>query len=150
MRYFNSRFVAIFHNSLDPASPFYKEQFESVYIFDFNGFVAWRVYPQFFLLTGAAFVGSLYFNKIPFIKVAMVISILVIAIVGLNLLLAKMIFGNIADAGPFNHVTIPVGKEEASIELPEQVGKIFYYCLSFVLPVILWLLTFTRLREKEF
>jgi len=149
-RVVDSSFVAVFHNSLDPAAPFYKEQYESVYIFDYNGFLAWRVYPFFFLLTGAVFVGSLYFNRIPFIKVAMVICILIIAIVCLNLLLAKIIFGNIADAGPFNHVTIPVGKEEASIELPEQAAKIFYYALSFVLPLILWLLTFTRLREKEF
>ena len=149
-RIIDSSFVALFHNGLDPSSPFYKEQFESVYLFDFNGVIAWKVYSMFFLLTGISFVGSLYFNKIPFIKVAIAICILLIFIVGFNLLLAKMIFGNIVDAGPFNHVTIPVGKEEASIELPGQVGKMFYYSLSYILPVLLWLLAFTRLREKEF
>jgi hypothetical protein len=149
-RIMDSSFVSLFHNSLDPASPFYKEQFESVYIFDFNGTLAWRVYPMFFLLTGASFVGAFYFNKIAFIKVAIVIAILIISVVVLNLLMAKITFGNIVDAGPFNHVTLSVEKEEVSIMMPGAINKIFYYSLSFVLPAILWLLAFTRLREKEF
>lgn len=149
-RIVDSSFVTLFHNSLDPSSPFYKEQYESVFVFSFNGIIAWRVYPLFLLLTGASLVGSLYFNKIPFIKVAIAICILIIFIVGFNLLLAKIFFGNIVDAGPFNHVTILVGKEEASIEMPGSLNKIYYYSLSYILPVILWLMAFTRLREKEF
>ena len=35
-------------------------------------------------------------------------------------------------------------------ELPDVVGKIFTYCIWFVIPGILWILSFTRLREKEF
>jgi len=149
-RIVDSSFVALFHNSLDTASPFYKEQYDSVYIFDFNGVLAWRVYPLFFLLTGMTLVGSLYFNKIAFIKVAISLCILWLGILGINYVIAKILFENMTDAAPFNHVAIAVGKEEASIELPGWTGKIFAYGLGFVLPAILWLLSFTRLREKEF
>lgn len=143
-------FVAIYHNSLDTSSPFYKQQYESVYPFNLNGIVAWKVYPMFLFLTGAMLVGSLYFNKTAFIKVAIALCILFIGIFGLNWLMAKIIFGNINDAAPFNHVTIPVGKEEGSIELPSDIVNIINYSIWYILPSILWLLAFTRLREKEF
>ena len=77
-RVIDSSFVAIYHHSLDPASPFYKQQYESVYLFSLNGFVAWKVYPMFFFLTGAMLVGSLYFNKVAFIKTAIALCILCI------------------------------------------------------------------------
>jgi hypothetical protein len=149
-RIIDSSFVAVFHNSLDTGSPFYKEQYESVYIFDFNGVIAWRVYPLFFLLTGFTFTGSLYFNKIAFIKVAICLCILWLGLLGINYLIARLMFPNVTDAAVFNHVAIAVGKEEASIELPGWAGKTFAYSLGFVLPALLWLLSFTRLREKEF
>ena len=149
-RVMDSSFVALYHNSLDPSSPFYKQQYESVYLFNFNGIIAWKVYPIFFFLTGAMLTGSLYFNKTAFIKVAIGMCILVIGIFGLNWLMAKMLFGNINDAAPFNHVTIPAGKEEGSLELPSAIGNIFNYGFWYVIPAILWLLSFTRLREKEF
>ena len=149
-RLMDSSFVAIYHQRLDPSSLFYKEQYESVYIFDFNGAVAWKVYPSFFLLTGAMLVGSLYFNKIPFIKTAIGICILVIGFVGLNWIVAKAMFGDINDAGLFNYVSIPVGKEDGLIELPENFLHAFYYSQWYIIPAILWLLSFTRLREKEF
>lgn len=146
----DSSFVAIYHNHLDPSSPFYKQQYESVYTFDLNGNVAWKVYPMFFFYTGAMLVGSLYFNKTAFIKTAIAICILLALIVGLNWVFAKIIFGNFDDAAVFNHIVIPVGKEEGTIELPDNVVNIFNYGLFYVIPAILWMLSFSRLREKEF
>ena len=52
-------FVAAYHNSLDPNSLFYKQQYESVYTFDLNGRIAWKVYAMFLLLTGAMLTGAL-------------------------------------------------------------------------------------------
>ena len=69
---------------------------------------------------------------------------------GLNWLMATMFFGHVDDAAPFNHVIIPAGKDEGSIELPSGAANIFNYSISYILPPILWLLAFTRLREKEF
>jgi hypothetical protein len=149
-RVMDASFVATYHHSLGPSSPFYKQQYESVYPFDLNGFVARKVYPIFLFLTGAMLVGSLYFNKVAFIKVAIALCILIIGTVGLNWVLAKMIFGNISEASPFDHVIIPVGKEEGSVELPAGIATIFRDSVWYILPLILWLLAFTRLREKEF
>jgi hypothetical protein len=149
-RVIDGSFVSLYHNSLDPSSPFYKQQYESVFLFNFNGIVAWKVYEMCFFLTGAMLVGSLYFNKVAFIKVAIGICILCIGVFGLNWLMAKMLFGNINDAAPFNHVTIPAGKEEGSIELPSGIVNIFNYSIWYIIPAILWVLSFTRLREKEF
>jgi hypothetical protein len=149
-RMVDSSFVAIYHHGLDPAAPFYKQMYESVYILDFNGFLAWKVYPMYIFLAGAMLVGSLYFNKVAFIKTAIGISILILGVIGINWLMAIILFGPINSAAPFNSVTIPAGKEEGSIELPSGIVNIVNNSLWYVLPPVLWLLAFTRLREKEF
>ncbi len=149
-RIMDASFVSFYHDGLDASSPFYKEQYESVYIFSFNGILAWKTYQTFFFFTGAMLVGSLYFNKIPLIKSAISICILSMGIVGLNWLMAKLFFGNFNEAGAFNYVAIPIGKQEGIIEMPDVVGKIFTYSIWFVIPGLLWILSFTRLREKEF
>jgi hypothetical protein len=149
-RMVDSSFVAIYHHGLDPAAPFYKQKYESVYILDFNGFLAWKVYPMYIFLAGAMLVGSLYFNKVAFIKTAIGISILILGVIGINWLMAIILFGHVNSAAPFNSVTIPAGKEEGSIELPSGIVNIVNNSLWYVLPPVLWLLAFTRLREKEF
>jgi hypothetical protein len=149
-RIMDDAFVGVYHSSLDVSAPFYKEQYDSVYIFSFNGIVAGKVYQSFFFFTGAMLVGSLYFNKQPFIKSAICICILSTGIVGINWLMAKLFFGDFKEAGAFNYVTLPVGKEEAMIEMPDVAGKIFSYSAWFIMPGLLWILSFIRLREKEF
>jgi hypothetical protein len=143
-------FVALYHNSLDPTSPFYKQQYEAVYPYNFNSILAWKVYTMFFFLAGAMFIGSFYFNKIAFIKTGIAVCVLCIGVFGLNWFIAKLLFGNINDAGPFDHVTIPVGKNEGSIILPSNIQNFFYYSIWYILPAVLWLLSLTRLKEKEF
>lgn len=149
-RAIDTMFVTLYHNGLDPGAPFYKQRYESVYIFPFDGIIAWKVYPVFLFLCGAMLSAPLFFNKVGFIKMALAICVLALGSFGLNWLLAKVFFGPIIEAAPFNHVTIPVGATEGSIELPETTGKIFRYSLWYVIPLILWLVTFIRLREKEF
>jgi hypothetical protein len=149
-RLMDTAFVTMFHNSLDPASPFYKRTYESVYVLPFDGTFAWKVYPMFIFFSGAMLLGSLYFNKVCFIKVALVICIVCIGGFGLNWLFAKLFFGTINDAVPFRYVTLPVGNEEGSVELPKSLSNFYYYSISYVIPVILWLITYQRLREKEF
>ena len=149
-RIIDATFVAIFHHSLDPSAPFFKEQYESVFLFNFNGVIAWKVYPIFLFLTGAMLIGSLYFNKVSFIKTGIVICIVCIGSFWLNWLFAEITFGTINEAAPFNHVSVPVGKEEGSIELPEKASWIFRFSISYVFTILLWVLAFVRLREKEF
>jgi hypothetical protein len=142
--------VDVYHNSLDPTSVFYKQQYESVYAFDLNGIIAWKVYSLFLMLTGAMLTGGLYFNKIAFIKTGIAFCILLFTIVGLNWLIANFLFDNVTDPGPYDHVTLAMGKEQATLLLPSGLESFFHYSMAFVIPVILWILPLSRLREKEF
>lgn len=146
----DSAFVAAYHNSLDPTSIFYKQQYEGVYTFDLNGIVAWKVYSLFLTLTGAMLTGGLYFNKIPFIKTGITICIVLFAIFGLNWLIADMLFDNVNDPGPYDHITLAVGKEQGTLLLPPGIENFFHYTMAFIIPMILWILPLSRLREKEF
>ena len=146
----DASFVYLFHKSLDPAGPFYKQQYESVNIFSFNGIIAWKVYPMFLFSVSAMLVGSLYFNKVSFIKVSLVICVLLIGSYALNWGFAKMLFSSINDASIFDHVTIPIGNEDGSIILPERASNIFINTWNYVFPAILFVTSFIRLREKEF
>ncbi len=149
-RAMDASFVTLYHTSLDPGNPFYKQQYESVYLFPFNGIVAEKIYPVFLFFSGAMLLGSLYFNKVSFIKVAIIICALWIGGFALNWLLGILFFGNITDAVQFYRVTIPVGKGEGSVELPKTAATIFFVSVVYVVPLLLWALAYIRLREKEF
>jgi len=150
-RFVDTYFVSLFHSSLDPAAPFYKERYQSVNIFSFNGVVAWRVYPMFLFGVSAMLVGSLYFNKAGFIKVSLVICGVLIMLYLLNYFFARIIFGTaIEDAMIFGHVTIPVGNSDGIILLPEKISDFALNIVSYIFPAVLFITSFIRLREKEF
>jgi len=143
-------FVSSYHNSLDPTSLFYKQQYESVFTFGLNGIIACKVYSIFFFLTGAMLTGGLYFNKTALIKTGIAICAFYIIGFGLNWLIAKGLFNNMKDALPYDHVTLEIGKQEGTLLLPSSIESFFHYRLSYFLPEILWLLPLVRLKEKEF
>ncbi|WP_300601282.1 hypothetical protein [Niabella sp.] len=143
-------FVSVYHSSLDPNSVFYKQQYERVYTFDLNNIVAWRIYGFFLFYTGAMFVGGLYFNKTAFIKTAIVVTVLFLLIMGMNWVMATLLFQHVQDAAPYNRVSLSIGKETGTLALPTRWQHIFYYGLAFVLPIGLWFLPLIRFREKEF
>jgi len=143
-------FVALYHNGLDPASPFYKQQYEAIYRFDLAGVIAGNVYILFFIYTGAMLLGSLYFNKVAVIKTAIALCIICLVIFGANWLFATLLFGNIDDASPFHGVALRVGNDVGSIELPAGIANISKYAFFYVMPATFWILSYTRLREKEF
>src|SRR5947199_25198 len=91
-----------------------------------------------------------YFNKIPFIKTCITVCIVLFVIVGLNWIIATVLFGNVNDAAPYDHVTLAVGKEEGTLILPSGIENFFHYSLAFAIPAMLWILPLSRLREKEF
>jgi hypothetical protein len=149
-RIMDAGFVSAYHNSLDPNGPFYKIRYDAVYLLAFNGFLPRQCYPMYLIFSGMMLVGSLYFNKVALVKVALAICILLFGIYGLNYLFADLMFNNIDDAFPFQHVAILVGRETGAVELPKNVHDPIWYFINFVLPVILWGVAFIRLREKEF
>ncbi len=143
-------FVTAYHNSLDPGSIYYKEQYEGTDTFELSGQIAWRVYAMFFMFTGAMFTGSLFFNKMALLKTGIVMSLVFIVLFGLNSLISVSIFPDVKDAGLFHHVVLAVGEEEGTIVLPSRAENIFHYGIAFIIPAILWITSLTRLKEKEF
>src|SRR3954447_10149172 len=65
-------FVSAYHNSLDPSSLFYKQDYDAVYMFNLNSIIAWKVYQMFLIGTGGMLTGALFFNKAALIKTAIV------------------------------------------------------------------------------
>jgi len=149
-RAIDTSLVGFYHQALDPSAPFYKEKYDAVYLFAFNGVVANNIYTIFFFSSSAMVVGSLYFNKVAFIKVSLVVAVGCLGIYVLNWLVAKSFFGSIATAFPFKYVDITLGKESGSIELPKTSKLISSYSLCYIYPALLWVLAYVRLREKEF
>jgi hypothetical protein len=142
-------FVTAYRNGLDKNSSSYKEMYNSVQYYPFNGNVATQSNIFFLNFTGAMMVGSLYFNRIAAIKTALVYLGAIGVIYFLNLFLAHTFFRNVDDAFPFNNIFIKVGNEDGSIELPHSFSNITYYFLAFIVPGVLWITTLIRLREKE-
>ncbi len=95
-------------------------------------------------------IGSLYFNKAAFIKVALIFCTLYIGGTFLNYLMAKSLFAEIDKALPYYCVFIPAGKDFGKVLLPGYASKAVDIGLLYIIPAILWLVTYIRLREKEF
>ncbi len=149
-RIMDTIFVRGYHKSLDPKSPFYKEMYEHVHIFPYDGVVAFLSYKMFVNFTTAMLVGALYFNKAAFIKVALIICSLIIGGFILNSMMAQAVFDNIDKTIPFNCVFITVGKESGKIELPSYASKAVAICILYIVPAVLLITAYIRLREKEF
>ncbi len=146
----DASFVSAYHNSLDSSSLFYKQDYDAVYTFNLNGIIAWKVYQMFLLGTGGMLTGALFFNKAALIKTAIAGCLVFMIMIGVNWLFAEMFFGDINDAGLFDHVTLAVGKSEGIILLPSGIETFFHNAIFFVIPALLWFIPLIRLREKEF
>lgn len=149
-RMIDTAFVALYHKSLDPKGSFYKEMYNAVNILPFDGFVASKTLMMFINFTTAMLVGALYFNKAAFIKVALIVCGLYMAGTYLNGLMAKAIFDNVNNALPYYGVFIPVGKEIGKLVLPSYASKAVDICILYIVPAVLLITAYVRLREKEF
>ena len=143
-------FIAIYHNGLDPKAPFYKENYDAVQLFPFDEFVANKTYMMFLNFAGGMLIGSLYFNKAPFIKVALITCGVCLGAFFLNLLIANLFLKNVQSAFPYFMAWIMQGKERGRLELPENTLKTVTIVFQYAIPFILWSLAYVRLREKEF
>jgi hypothetical protein len=57
---------------------------------------------------------------------------------------------DVQNAMPYFLVWIKVHTAEGRIELPEKMMQVVKILIQFIIPSILWLLAFLRLKEKEF
>ncbi len=149
-RIIDTTLVGMYHKTLDPKGPFYKELYNSVQILPYDGFIATKTYMMFVNFTTAMLVGALFFNKAAFIKVALIVCGLFIAGSYLNYFMAKVVFDNIDKALPYYAVFIPVGKEFGKIVLPSYASKAVDICILYIIPSVLLVTAYIRLREKEF
>jgi len=143
-------FVFIYRRNLDPNGPYYQELYTAVRILAFDQFIAQKGLMMFFNFTGIMLVGSLFHNKSPFIKVALIACSFCLGAFLLNLVIGQIMIGNVQTAFPFYLVWIMVGTERARLELPPGTLKIINYIFQYAVPVILWSLAYLRLKEKEF
>jgi hypothetical protein len=161
----DSTFVSYYHRHLNPLEVGYQNKAEAVQLFDYGGHVARMAYLVFGNLTAAMFVGSLYFNKISFVKTGLVICAAFVFFYGLNLGIAHLMFPNVNDAYPFSHVAIafpslaPINEfapvvrpvnEEGSVALPSPYVDIYRITIRYILTFTLCIAAFIRLKEKEF
>ncbi len=140
-------FVHLYHISLNPQDPRYIIQYNSVYIFTFSD--NWILFEFFLNAVCAMFVGSLYFNKISFIKVALVICGLYFFTFLLNYLVNSFLFKNMTHSFPFTMVGIQTGTELGIVMLPDYLNRAFDMITIYILPAILLFISYIRLREKE-
>jgi hypothetical protein len=149
-RLIDTVFVSIYHHSLDVNGPFYKQLYEQVQLFPYDGFVAVKSAIMFVNFAGAMLVGCLYFNKVSFIKVALLIAAFWLGAYTVNLIIAKAMFQNVENAMPYFLVWINVDTQQGKVELPSNIMQMVKLLIQYIIPLSLWLLAFLRLREKEF
>jgi hypothetical protein len=141
-------FVHLYHNSLNRQDPRYAEQYDSVSIFPFDR-DSISIIVFFVNAAAAMLVGSLYFNKVSFIKVALVICGLYFFTFLLNYLLGSILFKEMFRAFPFHSIEVKNGDEYGILVLPETWSKLFDVIALYILPGILLVVSYIRLREKE-
>ena len=140
-------FVHLYHMGLNRQDPRYMNQYNAVYLFTSSD--AELIFIFFLNAVCAMFVGSLYFNKISFIKVALVICIMYFFTFLLNYLINSILFKDMTQTYPFHGVTIKTGTEQGIVILPASMNKAFDWIIQYILPSILLIISYIRLKEKE-
>jgi hypothetical protein len=106
-------------------------------------------FPMFAVLHAVCFIGSIFFEKLHFIKTVFSFFILLLVLGLLNPVLMKAIFQTeISDAVPFVSVEVILDNRPWQI-LPNETGNIILLVTSFLIVMALWLGTYFRLKEKQ-
>ncbi len=142
--------VSMYHNSLNPQKPDYKELFDKVKVLAFNREEMVYIFSFFTNITGAMLVGSLYFNKLSIIKVALLCAAIFFGAFGINYVIAGSLMDSLDAAAPFQSVRIKIDDDYWRIELPQQASMLVGISFQYLLPIIFYALAYVRLTEKEF
>lgn len=124
-------------------------------IFPFDGRLPRQAYGIFLNFAGAMMLGSLYFNKAGFIKTALALFVIIVAIFILNNLTARLFYNNLDGAMPFSDITLKLNTPNSNsyqlqmFRLPPDAANAFTFLWNYVLPAVLWITAFIRLKEKE-
>lgn len=161
----DAAFVSYYHQHLNPKEVNYLNKLESVQPFSLEGHVARMSFYMYGILVSSMLVGSLYFNKLSFVKTGLIICGVCAVFFVFNLGVANLFFSNVNDAFPFFRVSMSIPSteiphdmsivirplnDEASVLLPEPYHSIIEKTLHYVLAALLCVTAYIRLREKEF
>lgn len=104
---------------------------------------------NYFLIQGGMFLGSIYFPKNAFLKTAVTLLIVILAISGFHYTLANQFAGNPSALFtiPFSYWNITQGSRFV-IKYPEPVDTLIWIFLLLLIAA-LWGIAYVRLREKE-
>jgi hypothetical protein len=149
-RAIDTMFVNMYQAKLDPKSIYYYELSERVKILPYDGFVFKMTLMMYLNFAGATMLGALSFNKGSFIKVALIFCFLLFSFFFLNMIIAKMLMSGVQNSMPYLWTWVRVNDREGRLEMPENILKIWKLCAFIIAPVILWLLSYVRLKEKQF
>ncbi len=142
-------FVTVYHSGLDKNGPHYRQLYDRVRIYTFDNNLVSQAIFIFSNTAGALMLGSLYFNKVSGIKTILVYVGFIGFIFLLNYGIAHLMFNDVDGAQPFSGVFIKLGNDIGILDLTEASKKIVGVCFRYILPAILWLTVYIRLREKE-
>lgn len=149
-RIMDASLVTLYHNSLNPNKADYQNLYDSAKILAYDREEMTYIFSFFTNITGAMLLGSLYFNKISIIKVALLCAAIFFGAFGINYLIAGSLFDNLDGAAPFQTVRLKMNEDYWRIELPDKASMWVGISFKYLLPVVFYVLAYIRLREKEF
>lgn len=148
-RLIDATYVMDYHNSLDTKLPNYKEMYNNAAVMPFDRDPLLFIYKIYFNLTGFMAVAAFYFNKNVIVKAALLFLGVFLSGMYANGLIAQLFFNSgivLDNSRPFFRVYLS-GK---LVVMPENWLYLIDMFFLIALPIILWLVAFIRLREKEF
>ena len=141
-------FVHQYHANLNLHDARYQDQYDSVYIFPFLGETL-SIVIFFLNAAPAMLLGSLYFNKVGFIKVALVICGIYFFTFLINYLFCSILFKDMLQSFPFHIVKIQHAGETGIVDMPPVFNQVYDLVAIYLLPAIILFISFIRLKEKE-
>jgi hypothetical protein len=142
-------FVHLYHSSLNRNDPRYAGFYNAVYLFSFTSSDAQGLYAFFANSAGPMLIGSLYFNKIPFIKTALFICGLYFFTFLLNYLIGIALFPDAMHFYPFHMLAMKAGDDFKQVVMPPWFYPLWDVITLYLLPAIFCIISYIRLKEKE-
>ena len=149
-RIMDTAFVHHFHDTLPKSRGDYQKMFEMVNVLSFDSWELKNTYYIYFMLIGLMAIGSLYFNKMALIKSAIGFIIVFASLYFLNQFIAALIFGERVSTLPFMYKITVLTIHFPTIFLENGPRLLMESFFLIVLPIVLWIIAFIRLHEKEF
>ena len=148
-RVMDSCFVMLYHNGLNKNDPRYQDMYDAVQVYPFDDRFVKQSVMIYINFVSVMMLGSLYFNKVSAIKTALVYGSFLGLLYFFNLIIANLLFHNVDGAFPFSGVFIKVGNDDGLLGLPDEIANLVQLAIQIIIPGILLLTVFIRLKEKE-